>query len=290
MNLLFSLINPYNIIYLLLNKPISYVRIKCSYKYYLQIISVWSGLVLIFLLAIDFGKIAIAEALNNFGFSVLFLILIMQTLSIITIPLKLYRVYLTKTSIVQTWWFIKLIEIKRGDIFAIDINKQGKKLTLHVFIVDRLLGNVVMERIISDPKSGFYIEPSSEFVQAIKVNVNNNSLTKDVINYPNVSESSDLRNDIYKLSKITLRERGSQIIYFLLLLLHPITVFFILEIFNNRFILNTALSTLAAPFLEYFRRIISDNLSVSIRNKPEMEKIYEDLPIEEKMQILKKIK
>jgi hypothetical protein len=210
----------------------------------------------------------------------------MQTFSVITIPLRLYRIYLTKTSIVQTWWFIKIIEVKKNDIFAIDINKKEGKNSLHIFVADRLLGNIVMERIISDTEKGFYIEPTPEFVGAIRKHINGNLLTKDVINYPDVSETKDLRKDIGKLSNTTLKEKTSQIIYLSLMLFHPISVFLILEYFYHKFLLSLILSSLMIPVLDYVRQKLSSRLTANIKKIPEIDKIYGNQPIEVKMNSL----
>ena len=156
MRLLFSIFNPVNIFYLWFNRPVSHTCVRYTFKYFLQIFGLWLILFLVVLQAVVFGNNPPTVVFSNYWLSILMLVFLMQTLSVITIPLKLFRVYLTKTSIIQAWWFIKIMEVKKDDIFAIDINKKEEKTSLHVFVADRLLGNIVMERIISDIEKGFY--------------------------------------------------------------------------------------------------------------------------------------
>jgi len=287
MKLIFSIINPYSIFYLLFNRPLTFSHISVTKKYFIQVFVMWIVLFSFTLLPIVLNEETFVTLFKSIWFNVLFLLFLMQTLSLITIPLKLYRLYITEKSIVQTWWFIKIIEIKKEDLFAVDITKEKNILSMHFFIKDDSLGSVIMERIISDVKTGFYIEVSEQFVNVIKATIDNNLLTKNVVNYPEISESRDLRKVINKISEVYLNKKNIVLTYSSLLLIHPFSIFLMLNFLSYNFFTSFIVTSLFSGLIDLIRHKIGIVFSSSLKKTPALHTLYDSrLPIEERIKII----
>lgn len=182
----------------------------------------------------------------------------MQTLSIATSVTGLYRVYLTKNSLVQTWWFINIIEVKFEDLFAIDFDIQKNKKILRVYIIDHMLGDTIIERLVSDAKSGFYIDANLEFVNEIKANVPNVYISPSLKQFPIVKNSTKVSDCVEKYNTFKYSDKKLVRVFTILLLLHPFTLFLILNYFLPNLVLNLVISSLIfTPVVFFVRRNLS---------------------------------
>lgn len=221
----FAIFNPLNFLYLLFNKPIKYTRLRVTLKYYIGIILVWLVLTVFLLLAINFTFDNIHLISGNNFLECLLLLWLIQTTSVVFISLRLGRVYLTKNSLVQTWWFIKIFEVKYENLFAIDVDVQQGKRVLIVYTIDRSLGRA-MQRIISDVEAGFYFEADENFIKSIKETIPANYLSDDIQNFPEVKKAYDLDKKLFKYYEYKgSKGKGFDFIAISLLILHPGFIF-----------------------------------------------------------------
>ena len=135
MNGLLALFNPYKVLYFLFNPAIAFTKVKTSSSYFLKMFLAW--LVLSTLLIGYYtiiSNFSLTHLISNNIIGLIFITWLMQTLSIITTVTGFYKIYLTKNSLIQTWWFINIIEVKFEDLFAIDFDIQKNKKILRVYI------------------------------------------------------------------------------------------------------------------------------------------------------------
>ena len=262
MNGLLALFNPYKVLYFLFNPAISFTKIKTSSSYFLKMFLAW--LVLTILLVgyyTTISNFSLTHLVSNNIIGLIFITWLMQTLSIVTSATGFYRIYLTKNSLVQTWWVINVLEVKFEDIFAIDFDVQKNKKMLKVYIIDHMLGGTILERLISDAKLGFHIDANLEFVNAIKAHVPNVYLSPNLRQFPSFQTSMRLSEYLEKYNKFKYSEKKLVSVYAVLLLIHPFTLFLILNYFMPNLIVNLVISSLIlTPIVFFVRRELSQLL------------------------------
>lgn len=250
-------INPLSIFYLLLHPPLAYTRERSSFN--TTVLS--TGIIGIpMILALN---IYLFSGGDNAIVEILIFITITSALTIFGKIIGLTGIYLTKDSLAYCVFFVKLYEIRKEDLFAVELKKYRNTFVLSAYSFDRNIGGLILEKISSYPYSGPYFVVSEDFIRKLPQVFDRSQLSEHIMNYPKKPYDKEVYSRLKQLDNLQSKVTESLGIRpgVLLLLLHPLSLIFIVRILSSSFLTSMIILFVVSPILTQLReRLIQTQL------------------------------